>query len=63
MAQDLSALKTQFLEYLEIEKGRSVKTVENYDRYLTRFLAHTKVKAPKSEAQSNGIMALATSTH
>jgi site-specific recombinase XerD len=46
MAQDLSALKTQFLEYLEIEKGRSVKTVENYDRYLTRFLAHTKVKAP-----------------
>jgi site-specific recombinase XerD len=46
MAQDLKALKTQFLEYLEIEKGRSLKTVENYDRYLTRFLAHTKVTAP-----------------
>lgn len=46
MAQDLKALKTEFLEYLEIEKGRSVKTVENYDRYLTRFLAHTKITSP-----------------
>ncbi|MEY4747320.1 MAG: hypothetical protein RLZZ416_369 [Candidatus Parcubacteria bacterium] len=44
---DLKSLKTQFLEYLEIEKGRSVKTVENYDRYLTRFLAQTKVIAPQ----------------
>lgn len=40
---DLKELKQQFLEYIEIEKGRSVKTVENYDRYLTRFLDHTKV--------------------
>jgi site-specific recombinase XerD len=46
MAQDLGGLKTEFLEYLEIEKGRSVKTVENYDRYLTRFLAHTKITSP-----------------
>jgi site-specific recombinase XerD len=46
MATDLQTLKTQFLEYLEIEKGRSTKTVENYDRYLTRFLAHTKVGSP-----------------
>ena len=45
-SSDLKVLKTQFLEYLEIEKGRSVKTVENYDRYLTRFLAQTKVSAP-----------------
>jgi len=44
---DLKELKTQFLEYLEIERGRSIKTVENYDRYLTRFLAHTKVTDPK----------------
>ena len=43
---DLKELKSQFLEYLEIEKGRSIKTVENYDRYLSRFLAHTKVVAP-----------------
>lgn len=46
MAQDLKALKQQFLEYIEIEKGRSVKTVENYDRYLTRFLVHTKATSP-----------------
>lgn len=46
MAQELKELKTQFLEYLEIEKGRSVKTVENYDRYIMRFLAHTKITAP-----------------
>ncbi len=43
---ELQSLKTQFLEYLEIEKGRGVKTVENYDRYLTRFLAHTKIGRP-----------------
>ena len=46
MAQDLKSLKTQFLEYIEIEKGRSVKTVENYDRYLMRFLDFAKVAKP-----------------
>lgn len=46
MAQELKELKRQFLEYLEIEKGRSVKTMENYDRYLSRFLAQTKVTSP-----------------
>ena len=46
MATDLKSLKTQFLEYIEIEKGRSVKTVENYDRYLRRFLEYAKVKSP-----------------
>lgn len=30
-------MKREFLEYIEIERGRAVKTVENYDRYLTRF--------------------------
>ncbi len=39
-------LKKQFLEYLEIEKGRSLKTVENYDRYLKRFLEFSKAKSP-----------------
>lgn len=29
--------KRQFLEHTEIERGRAVKTIENYDRYLTRF--------------------------
>lgn len=36
--------KRQFFEYLEIERGRSVKTVINYERYLDRFLAFAKVK-------------------
>ncbi len=44
----LSNLKTEFLEYLEIERGRSVKTVENYDRYITRFLAFSKITSPAS---------------
>ena len=44
---DLERLKREFLEYTEIEKGRSLKTVENYDRYLTRFLGFAKIKNPK----------------
>ncbi len=46
MASDLKSLKTQFLEYLEIEKGRGVKTVENYDRYLNRFFSFAKTNSP-----------------
>ena len=52
-SNDLKHLKTAFLEYLEIEKGRSVKTVENYDRYLTRFLAFSKITAPGNIAEQS----------
>lgn len=31
-------VKTDFLEYLEIEQNRSQKTIENYDHYLTRLI-------------------------
>lgn len=31
-------LKTDFLEYLEVEQGRSQKTIQNYDHYLTRLI-------------------------
>ncbi len=41
---DIHSLYRQFLEYLEIEKGRSLKTVENYGRYLARFIEMTGVK-------------------
>lgn len=34
----LAKLKTDFLEYLEIEQNRSQKTIQNYDHYLTRLL-------------------------
>jgi len=43
---NLQKLKTQYLEYLEIEKGRSQKTIENYDHYLERFLNWAKVSTP-----------------
>ena len=33
-----------FLEYLEIEKNRSPKTLENYRRYLVHFTAFANIK-------------------
>ena len=42
----LKQLKTQFLEYVEIEKGRSLNTVRNYDHYLSVFLNFTKDDNP-----------------
>ena len=44
---EIKKLHRQFLEYLEIERGRSLKTVENYGRYLTRFFEFTKIKRPE----------------
>src|SRR3989338_9599800 len=38
----LKDLRTQYLEYLEIEKNRSPKTLENYGRYLDRFIKFAK---------------------
>jgi len=43
----LPELKRQYLEYIEIEKGRSAKTVENYDRFITRFFAFAKITSPR----------------
>lgn len=42
---ELERLKREFLEYTEIEKGRSLKTVENYDHYLSRFFEFSKAKS------------------
>lgn len=47
MSQNLKDLKIEFLQYVEIEKGRSLNTVRNYDQYLTRFLDFTKAKKPE----------------
>lgn len=47
-ASEVEKLKRDFLEHTEIEKGRSLKTIENYDRYLTRFIEYTQVKSPRS---------------
>lgn len=46
MSPSLKQLKRQFLEYIEIERGRAVNTVENYDRYLTKFLDFQKNDNP-----------------
>jgi site-specific recombinase XerD len=35
---NIKQLKSEYLEYLEIERNRSIKTVENYGRYLDRFI-------------------------
>lgn len=43
---DIKSLKIQYLEHLEIEKNRSPKTMENYGRYLDRFLQFAKVSSP-----------------
>ncbi len=44
MSHNLEAMKRQFLEYVEIEKGRSLSTVMNYDHYLSRFIDFAQVK-------------------
>ena len=44
---DLKILKNQYLEHLEIEKNRSPKTLENYSRYLDRFLQFSKISKPE----------------
>jgi site-specific recombinase XerD len=44
---EIEKLKREFLEHTEIGRGRSLKTIENYDRYLTRFLQFADIKSPK----------------
>ena len=45
--------KRQFLEYIEIERGRAVKTIENYDHYLTRYFAQMKIKQVSDISEEN----------
>src|SRR3990167_3925197 len=44
MVTEIDKLQREFFEYLEIEKGSSARTIENYQHYLGRFLEHTKEK-------------------
>lgn len=39
---DIATAKRQFLEYIEIEKGRSLLTVRNYEHYLDRAFLEMK---------------------
>ncbi|MBT5808298.1 tyrosine-type recombinase/integrase, partial [Candidatus Uhrbacteria bacterium] len=43
----LSTHITQFLEYLEVERGRSERTIKNYDFYLRRFQTWAKNPLPE----------------
>jgi len=43
----LSSLITDFIEHLEIEKGRAEATIRNYDFYLRRLAAFTHDLAPE----------------
>lgn len=45
MALEIETKKRQFLEYLEIEKGSSLRTIEIYDAYLDRFFRFGKIKS------------------
>ena len=47
MSDNVRELKQEFLEYLEIEKGRSLKTLENYGRYIEKFLDFAKISNPE----------------
>lgn len=44
---NIEDLKAEYLEYLEIDKNRADKTIENYDRYLERFFAWSKIQKPQ----------------
>jgi len=50
---EAEAAKRQFLEYIEIERGRAVKTVENYDHYLTRYFAQMKIRDVSDISEQN----------
>lgn len=44
---NINQLLTDFLEYLEIERNRSQKTIENYHHYLGRFFQWSKINHPE----------------
>lgn len=49
---EVEHLKRQFLEYMEIERGSSLKTVSNYERYLNRFFEFSHVSTAKDITES-----------
>ncbi len=48
MSHNVKELLSHYLEYLEVEKGRSAKTVENYHRYLLQFFSWANIKTPSA---------------
>lgn len=48
MLSRFNKLITEFLEYLEVERGRSARTIRNYDFYLRRFATWAKQPSPST---------------
>ncbi len=48
MRKNVDTYITNFLEYLEVERGRSVLTTRNYDFYLRRFVQWAGHPSPES---------------
>lgn len=44
---EINGLLKNYLDYLEIEKNRALKTRQNYERYLKAFFNHGKISAAK----------------
>lgn len=42
---EIERLQRQFLEYLEIEKGSALRTIENYNHYLTKIFSQMKAQS------------------
>ena len=52
---NVTEYKNQFLEYVEIEKGRSHLTVRNYNHYIDRYIDFLKSKLNKKEILESDI--------
>jgi site-specific recombinase XerD len=62
---EIQTLLNDYLNYLEVEKNRSIKTRINYEHYLKEFLASAKIKSPPEitdELVRNFRLALARKT-
>jgi len=46
MSHNIKTLQKRFLDYLEIERGRAIKTLINYERYLNKFFDFAHIKDP-----------------
>ena len=46
MSQDIHYWLRPFLEYMEIEKGRSLHTIDMYHRYINSYINHAGISSP-----------------
>lgn len=53
MASEIDKLKREFLEYIEIERGSALRTVENYQHYLERYFEFGKIKNAKDITEAS----------